>query len=187
MLKINLLPIRQLKKRAKAKTQLLCVAVLLVCFFAVLGLIAYNQIQTVKMLENTVAELQAEKAKYQPILNKIKKLEKQKKELNRKTDVIKRLKTNSSLTVKVLDEVANIVDNERMWLLNLNQQGALLTLNGMALDNQTVAQFMDNLKASPFITVVNLSNSSLTLFAGRDLKTFKITCTISQPQVKKKK
>ncbi len=187
MLKINLLPIRQLKKRAKAKTQLLCVAVLLVCLFTVLGLIAYNQIQTVNVLEKSIAELQAEKVKYQPILNKIKKLEKHRKELKRKTGIIERLKKDSSLTVRVLDEMANIVDNERMWLLDLKQHGTSLTLSGIALDNQTVAQFMENLKASPFVTVVNLSNSSLKSVAGRDLKTFKISCTISQPQAKKEK
>ncbi len=186
MLKINLLPIRQFKKRAKAKTELLCVAILLVCFFAVLGLVAYNQMQTVNMLEESIAELEAEKAKYQPILNKIKKLEKQKKELKRKTGIIEQLKKDSSLTVRVLDEVSNIVDNERMWLLSINQQGSSLTLSGMALDNQTVAQFMDNLKASSFITSVNLSNSSLKSVAGRDLKTFAISCTISQPPKEEK-
>ncbi len=182
MLKINLLPVRQLKKRAKAKTQLFSFTVLLVCFLVILGLVAYNQTQRVTVLKDSLAKLQQEKKKYLPILKKIKEIEKDKKELERKTDVIKQLKQDSSLTVRILDEVANIIDSERIWLLSLNQQGNSLTLSGMALDNQTVAQFMDNLKASSFVNTVNLSNSSLKAIAGRDLKTFSITCSISQPR-----
>ena len=184
MLKINLLPVRQLKKRAKAKSQIISAIVALIGFLAILALFGFNQIQKVTALNDSIAKIEAEKKKYQPILNKIKQIEATKKELTRKTDVIIKLKEDSSLTVRVLDEVANIVDNERMWLLSLRQQGTNLYLSGMALDNQTVAQFMDNLKLSPFINSVNLSNSSLKQVAGRDLKTFTLTCAVSQPPKK---
>lgn len=69
-----------------------------------------------------------------------------------------------------------------MWLLDLNQQGGSLTLNGVALDNQTVAEFMDDLKLSPFVNTVDLTDSSLKKIAGRDLKSFSLSCSVSQPQ-----
>ncbi|WP_163337866.1 PilN domain-containing protein [Desulfopila sp. IMCC35008] len=181
MLQINLLPVRQLKKRAKARYQIFSVLLLFLAFLAILGFIGFFQTQKVAALNETIAAIEKEKKSYQPILDKIKTIEAAKKELVRKTAVIDKLKADSSLTVRVLDEVANIIDNERMWLLTLNQQGGSLSLSGMALDNQTVAQFMDNLKLSPFITSVNLSNSSLKQVAGRDLKSFSLSCAVSQP------
>lgn len=98
--------------------------------------------------------------------------------------IIKKLKRDSSTTVHILDEVANTVDSKRMWLKSLKQQGASLSLTGVALDNRTVAQFMDALKESPYVTSVNLSNASLTKVSGRNLKSFSLSCAITGPQPK---
>lgn len=181
MIRINLLPVRQLKKRAKARNQIIGLVIGLLCFLAVLGIVSYLQMEKVSVLNTAIADINAEKSKFDPILKEIKKLEATKKELERKSAVIDKLKADSSLTVRVLDEVANIVDNERLWLLDLNQQGGSLQLNGIALDNQTVAEFMDNLKLSPFVNSVDLTDSSLRNIAGRDLKSFSLSCSVSQP------
>ncbi len=184
MIKINLLPVRQLKKRAKARNQLIGLFVGLLCLFSVAGLVTYYQLGKVTVLENQISALNKEKQRYAPIIAQIKKMEQQKKELERRIDVIKKLKTDSSLTVRVMDEVANIIDTDRMWLLSLNQQGGSLQLSGIALDNQTVAQFMDNLKVSPIVRDVDLTDSSLKNIAGRDLKSFSMTVSVAQPNPK---
>ncbi|WP_136805961.1 PilN domain-containing protein [Desulfosediminicola flagellatus] len=184
MIKINLLPVRQLKKRAKARNQLIGLFVGLLCLFSVAGLVTYYQLGKVTVLENQISALNKEKQRYAPIIAQIKKMEQQKKELERRIDVIKKLKTDSSLTVRVMDEVANIIDTDRMWLLSLNQQGGSLQLSGIALDNQTVAQFMDNLKVSPIVRDVDLTDSSLKNIAGRDLKSFSMTVSVAQPEPK---
>ncbi|BCL62286.1 fimbrial protein [Desulfomarina profundi] len=184
MLKINLLPIRQLQKRAKAKKQFFGMLFLFLLVLASLALVGYSQVQNIKTLTAKVNTLSAEKAKYTPILQKIAKLKKTREELERKTNVIKKLKSDSSLTVRVLDEVANSVDNSRLWLESLNQQNSSLNLKGVALDNQTIAQFMDSLKASPFVQGVSLTNSSLKTISGRNLKSFALNCTVAQPSKK---
>jgi type IV pilus assembly protein PilN len=151
---------------------------------ASLALVGYSQVQNIRNLTVRVNSLSAEKAKYTPILQKIAKLKKTREELERKTGVIKKLKSDSSLTVRVLDEVANSVDNSRLWLEALSQQNSSLSLRGVALDNQTVAQFMNTLKASPFVQGVSLTNSSLKVISGRNLKSFALSCTVAQPSRK---
>ena len=183
MLKINLLPVRQLKKRAKARNQILSIILGLICFVALIGLVAYYQTQQVTTLKTAIADIEKEKKEYQPILDKIKTIEATKKELERKTAIIDKLKSDSSLTVRVIDEIAKTVDSERMWLLSFSQRGGSLTLGGVSLDNQTIAQFMDNLKLSPFINSVDLTDSSLKQFAGRDLKSFSLQCSVSHPPI----
>jgi len=182
MLKINLLPVRQLKKRAHAQKQLLGMAFLFLCTVGLLAAVGFLQIQKIDNLKKDIASLQKEKKSYEPTLKKIAKLKKDTEEFNRKTGIIKKLKQDSSLTVRVIDEVANRVDNKRMWLGSLQQQGRSLKLSGIALDNQTVAQFMDILKASPFVQNVNLTNSSLKVVSGRNLKSFQLVSNISQPK-----
>ena len=181
MLKINLLPVRQLKRRAKAKKQITTVFLFFLLLLAMLAAVGFIQAQKISSLQDEISTLTAEKNSYSKTLREIDKLKKDKLELQRKTDIIKKLKTDSSLTVRVVDEVANTIDNQRMWLTSLHQQRSSLKLSGIALDNQTVAQFMDSLKASPFVNSVTLTNSSLKIISGRNLKSFELTCSVAQP------
>jgi len=181
MLKINLLPIRQLKKRAKAKKQLFSIFFLFLLVLALLAAVGFLQTQNIDTLQKRLTSLNKEKDSYSSTLKRIDELKKARAELERRSGVIDKLKAESSLTVRVIDEVANRVDNKRIWLRSLNQQNSSLRLTGIALDNQTVAQFMDKLKASPFVTSVTLTNSSLKIVSGRNLKAFSINCSVAQP------
>ncbi len=187
MLKINLLPIRQLKKRAKARNQIVGFLVIFLAVIAVLAFVGVFQANSISSSKSNISDLEKEKAKYTPILAKIDKLKKDKAILENRIRIIKKLEKDSSLTVHILDEVANIIDNERMWLQSLNQQGGSLGMKGVALDNQTVAQFMNNLKASAFVRSVNLSSSSLKKISGKNFKSFSISCAVGFPQPKQKK
>lgn len=179
MLRINLLPVRQLKKRAKARNQIISAIVALCSLLVLLGFVGILQKRTISATQATIAELTKKKDDFGPMLAEIELLKNQKQELERKTAVINKLRTESSITVRVLDEVAKNVDNKRLWLESLSQQGASLSLTGVALDNETVAQFMDKLKASKVIVDVNLTSSSLKVISGRSLKSFVMTCSIA--------
>ena len=184
MLRINLLPVRQLKKRAKARNQIFTVILVFCCLLVFLGFVGVLQNGMLHSLNNQIAQLNKQKDAFKPILAQIETMKKQKQELERKTAIIKTLRAESSLTVRVLDDVARNVDNKRLWLDSLSQQGPNLSLTGVALDNETVAQFMDKLKTSEFINDVNLANSSLKVIAGRNLKSFVMNCTTTaQPPV----
>lgn len=181
MLKINLLPVRQLKRRAKAKKQITTIFLFFILLLAMLVAVGFIQAQKITKLQTEITDLTNEKNSYSKTLREIEQLKKDKLELERKTGIINKLKTDSSLTVRVVDEVANRIDNQRMWLTSLHQQASSLKLSGIALDNQTVAQFMDSLKASPFVNGVTLTNSSLKIISGRNLKSFDLTCSVAQP------
>ena len=186
MLKINLLPIRQLKKRAMAIKQLFAAAIafgILVFFLLIAGYIQSNIIQGI---QSDITGLNTIKKKNAPILAEIKRYEQKRGELERRIDVINKLKINSSLTVRVMDEIANLIDSDRMWLISLQQKGSSLSLKGVALDNRTIAVFMDALKNSAYITAasVELGDASLKRIANQSLKAFSLRCNVSAPQKK---
>jgi len=68
-----------------------------------------------------------------------------------------------------------------MWLTKLQQTGNELKLSGMALDNQTVAKYMDDLTNSSYIQNVNLVSASMEKFAEKNLKLFSVSCSVSVP------
>ncbi len=182
MLRINLLPIRQLKKRAKARNQILVFGTLFAFLLLSLGVVGFLQIAKINSVKGQIAKLEKEKKGYDAILTKMTKLEKSKKDLENKISIIRQLKQDSSITVHILDEIASRVDSNRMWLKALKQQGGSLSLKGVALDNKTVADFMDALKESAYISNINLSDASLIKVSGRNLKSFSLACSISSPK-----
>ncbi len=181
MLTINLLPIRQLQQHARARNEIIGFAVLLAGFLSLLGIAGVIQASNAKALQTEIAQLKTTMQSYDKILAEIKKIETDKKEIENRIGIIEKLKKDSSLTVHVLDDVARTVDNRRMWLTGLDQQGSSLSMNGVALDNKTIAEFMNGLEASPVIREVNLSDSSIKKVAGQDLKSFVLNCAVGDP------
>lgn len=181
MLRINLLPIRQLKKRATAVNQITLALIGLGCVLLILLAVGYYQSNNIKQTKGRISVLQNQKNALQKTLNDIEKLKKQTTELNRRITVINDLKKESSLTVHILDEITKTLDNERVWLDSLTQNGPSLNLKGVALDNESIAQLMNSLKDNPYFSSVTLGKSTLKSVGGRNLKSFDLACTIQHP------
>lgn len=181
MVYINLLPVREIKRRRQAKKQIFSFLFGFLCLLLLLAVLVFWQTNVANGRQAKLNAIQAEKQKYDITLKKIKQLEEEKLILENQISIIEKLKQSSSLTVHVLDEVANFTPSKRMWLTSLSQSGKDLSINGMALDNRTIAKYMDELKTSEYIQEVSLANTALKSFAGRNLKTFSISCTLAVP------
>ncbi|MEJ2057806.1 MAG: PilN domain-containing protein [Desulfofustis sp.] len=182
MLRINLLPVRQLKKRAKARNQLLLFLLVFLVVLALLGVTGGLLAAKITDLNEDIVAKTIEKKSFDKVVQEIAELEKKRLDLNNKIKIINQLKTDSSLTVHTLDDVARIIDNKRMWITSFKQNGGSLALSGYALDNKTIAEFMDNLQLdSAYVNNVNLSNTSLKNVSGNSLKSFSISASVSSP------
>ncbi len=184
MIHINLLPVRDIKRRKKAKKQILLGVGIVI--FALVGLIIVEllQLTSINKLKEEDQKLVTEKQQYTKIVAEIKKMEEEKKLLITRIAVINQLKQLSSLTVHVLDEIALLVPPSRMWLKSLTQTENNLNLTGMALDEQTIAKFMDDLENSPYIFNVGLTNTAMEIYAERNLKVFTISSQVAMPENK---
>ena len=92
MIYINLLPVRQIKKKIQARKQVFGMVATLVGVLAVLGLIALLLLFKVDELNASIKSLNKEKAKYQTTINQIEKLKKDQKLLETKLNTISKLK-----------------------------------------------------------------------------------------------
>ncbi|MDX9896278.1 MAG: pilus assembly protein PilN, partial [Desulfofustis sp.] len=88
MLKINLLPIRQLKKRAKARNQIVAA---LIAFCGIIVLLAFVGMLQAARISNLNDEIQArekEKKSFDKVVQELADLEKKRLELNEKIRII---------------------------------------------------------------------------------------------------
>lgn len=186
MIRINLLPIRQLKKRVQSRNEIAAfVAVFCVILVGIgaWGLLISNK---VKNLNETITAMTQKRDSFKPTIALMEKIKKDKKVLEAKFEVIKALKKDAQITVRLLDEVAEKTPVNRLWLSSLTQRGTEMLLAGVALDNATIAQYMKDLSASQYFKNAELANSSQIAVAGKKLKSFALTLSIT-PLIKEEK
>lgn len=147
-------------------------------FFSFISIYSWYLFDSIDKLTSEEKRLVDEKSKYTKILNQIKKIDEEIKTLENRIAVIKNLKKESSITVHVLDELANLTPSKRIWLKSIDQVSSKLSLSGMALDDQTIASYMDDLEKSKYIGNIVLSNTTMDKYADRNLKSFSITCHV---------
>jgi type IV pilus assembly protein PilN len=189
MIRINLLPFRAARKRENIKRQISIFALVLLLLFAGMGYQYYDLSSELSEVKAEQKRIKKELRSYDKILRKIKALNRKIKALKAKLRVIKRLEKGKSGPVLLLDQISNAVPKDKLWITSLNQKKKSLRLTGTAMDNSTVALFMDNLKRSKQISTVNLQSVKL-----RDIKKYKLRvsdfvlkCSLAAPKKKKSK
>jgi len=177
MIKINLLPKKEIRKKAALIEQGVLALISVIVVVMILFVFQMNVKGKVEDLSQKISSAENE-------LKKLKKNEKQIEELKaselivqQKIDVIKKLEKRKTGPVRMLDAIASIIPG-KMWLTKLKSQGALLTLDGVAIDNETIAQFMTNLENSAQFENVELKFAQETKIDDFLLKKFSVSSTI---------
>jgi type IV pilus assembly protein PilN len=165
MMRINLLPHRQLK-RAERQRQfglmalMAAVAAAAVVFMGWTYLSAKkdSQIERNGRLEQAIGQLDKEIADIKNLKDQISNV------LERK-QIVENLQTNRSQSVVILDELSRQLP-EGLYLKSVKQQGNLITLDGVADTNARVATLVRNLSVSNWMESPNLIEIKAMTFNG---------------------
>jgi len=180
MIRINLLSDRE-ALRKEATRQMLSIYLLLVILTVVVaGAVHFTLYQKKKGVEE---DIQAVEARLKELKEKIAEVEKYKQfkaELSKKLEVIRGLQKNKILSVQLLDILSQKTP-ERMWLSKLAKKGTDMTLEGYAVDNETIAGFMKELEGTAIVSNVELRLTEDKDIQGLPLKHFLITASVTIP------
>jgi len=186
MIKINLLPFRTARKKENVRRQL---SILFFSLFLVFILLVYYNMRLsgqVKEIKSKVEKTKTEIAKYDLINKEINEIKGKLEILNTKMDVIKTLESNRYEPVRLMDSMTNLIVPNRMWFISFDGKGNAVNISGIAVDNQTVADFMTRLERSKLFETVNLKTLKQSVIKQARLKTFEISCTKAVKKEEKK-
>jgi len=110
---------------------------------------------------------------------KAKYLERQKQAENykRRVDVIDQLRNNQSGPVNLLNMIGDTVnETEAVWLNSLQDQGASVAIDGMALSSDAVANLITNLQKTGFFRNIEIKESYQDENV-KDMQAFEFTLT----------
>lgn len=155
MIRINLLPFKQLQAEVMRRREIFIGAVVL--GLAVLLLAGTHLYQSYQMsqLETEIAGLRSDLQALNTKIKEVGDLQNKIKDLRGKNKIIADLNQKKSGPVQVMESLARATPTT-LWLTDLKESGGNLVLNGLAVDNKTVADFITGLEASKYFKSVEL-------------------------------
>jgi len=160
MLHINLLPVREARRKEDLRQLTMQLTFTLLIISATVGF-AHSKISESIALSNArVQQMQRDIDQYKPQLDQVAAFRKKKTQLETKIGVIDELDRARSGPVRVLSELADRTP-DRLWLTTLSTEGAVIVMTGESLDNDLVALFLRSLSESEFFGDVDLDKTEL--------------------------
>ena len=177
MIKINLLLARKEKKKVGLRKEIVVLIASLVILLAGLLVVQWRLEKEKEDTLSKISDTKKEIAYYKSLTTEVVKAKEAQKTLQDKLNVINTLRKEKAGAAKVLDELS-IDKPEKIQLESLKKEGSKLGIEGIALDDETIANFMTNLRKSKLFKGVDLIVSEQVEQSKIKLKKFILSCEI---------
>lgn len=173
MIRINLLPVKELTAEVGRRQELLVAGLSLSLTIALaVGLYLFQSFR----LYGLGAEADGLKKEIETMnvqLKEVGDLRQKVKALEEKIQVIDDLTKKKVGPVKIMESLS-LATPSRLWLTEFRESGGSLTITGLAVDNQTVAEFLKSLSTFAYFANVDLVETTQLEQDGIPLKKFSI-------------
>jgi type IV pilus assembly protein PilN len=181
MAHVNLLPWRaERRKQREREFYMQLVAGFVAAMLVLLGWIGWMD-QRINNQNERNSYLQTEITQLDVRIAKIKDLEKVRTHLLARKQIIEQLQADRSQMVHLFDELVKTVPSSAR-LSALKQDGQSMSLDGVAQSNASVAEYMRNIEASPWMGHTDLRQTENTHNATRMPYTFGLNITLKRPK-----
>jgi type IV pilus assembly protein PilN len=165
MLEINLLPVREARRKADIRQQLMQLLLVLLLTAGAIGFWHSRVAEQISQSEVRISQMQNDIQQFKPQLEQVAAFKLKKARLEKKIDVIDGLDRARSGPVHVLAELAARTP-DRLWLTGLDSKAGEIRMEGRSLDNELVALFLRGLGDSKYFAKVDLDSTQIV--DGRD-------------------
>lgn len=180
MAHINLLPWRAERRKQREREFFMQLGAAFVAALLVVLLWAFWMGMRIDNQNERNAYLKGEIKQLDERIAKIKDLEKVRQRLLARKQIIEQLQANRSQMVHLFDELVKTIPAS-VRLSSMKQNADSMVLFGVAQSNASVAEYMRNLDASPWMGNADLDKTEIKYRAGRMPYTFGLRVKLSQP------
>jgi len=191
MIRINLISQGREKPRRQAagplvgSGQKITVACTLILAIAALGVgwWYWSLRKEATKLASDITAAEAETARLQALIVQVRQFEERKAQLQQRVTLIEELRRGQSSPVHVLDAISRSVP-ELLWLTELDQKGAEMTIQGRCMAMTSISDFVDNLgRTGWFARPVEIVDSQVESgqASGADVIKFTVRAQVATP------
>lgn len=188
MIRVNLLPIKQARRRSAGRSQLVVFAVLLFLLVATMGILYMTRADELGRLQETEARFRAEVAAAEKEVADVRSIEADAERLASQLKVLTDLEESRIGPVKMLDELQAMLspprneedrfaqlqrdwnvewDTRRLWVQDFSENNRKFDLQGFAGNADDVAEFLQRLTTAKHFGNVQLDIVETTGGGGR--------------------
>lgn len=186
MIKINLLKVREAKKKESYRNQLIVAGVALAGVLVVIILLHISINQKIKKVVQDIQNAKAEIKKYEQEVGKVEDFKKKRDELEKKVKAIESLEKGRDIPARILWTVAKAIPYQegsaipkKIQLTNVNVKGTSIQLKGYALNEESLVFFIKNLEESTLFNNIVLASTALVDQKGAKLNEFDISAVVA--------
>jgi len=180
MIRINLLPLKAAQKRERLRNHL---AAFVVSILLTLSLCAGAYVYVAGKVSNQRARVEGlnkEIASLKATIGAVGKFKSLQKELQSKLKILDDLRSAKTGPVRLLDELSLSLP-AKLWLESFEEKGGSVNISGVAVDEETVADFMKRLDRSSYYKNVELKQIKLDQKGERKLQEFALKAQKESP------
>jgi len=155
MVTINLLPVKDQLRLNAIIQHIIVFAVCVGIVIVGLGVLQGTMKREKSMIESDIQTTQIQIKELKVKAEEIEKVKKRRVELEKKLQVINDLSIQKTGPVEVLDELSMLMP-EKAWIGSFTNTGDKVVIDGTAVDNTIIAEFMKRLQGSKHYTDVEL-------------------------------
>jgi type IV pilus assembly protein PilN len=185
MIHINLLPVREERRKAGARQLALVLVGALIGSMLLSGAVHWKVRHDISSTRALTVATQKEIDRFEPQLKQVEEFKKTKAEIEQKLDVIQGLNEARSGPVHMLDELATLTP-DRIWISKVSVHNGRMLMEGMSLDNELVALFLTALEESPYFKSVELVETQAKEKDGFRLNAFEVSAVLTAPGAEKR-
>jgi len=181
MIKINLLSIpkaRKAKKQMEIQYELILAGVLIGIVVVACTYFWYLMNSRIDRLRNEKTKANAELTVLKEKVKEVENYESNKKVLEEKNRIIEQLKKNQGAPVRLLDELSKSMEPLKIWLTTVKEEDSHVEVDGKAVTNADIVQFINNLKNTKFFSDIQLIESRQAIELNVPIYNFKLKCTM---------
>jgi type IV pilus assembly protein PilN len=183
MIRINLLPVKELQAEVVRRRELMIGGVSLALTGVLMLLVYAYQWRQGSALQSELDELQKELQVLNVKAKDVAELQRKIKEFAGKNKVIDDINKKKSGPVRVMESLA-VATPSALWLTEFKETGGNLTITGVAVDNQTIAEFLKALASHAYFNNTELVETTQNQQAGLPPRRFLIKSRLNyQPNI----
>ena len=178
MIRINLLSDREAIRKETTRQQV-SIFILTICLvLVILGGIQFYQYRQKKDLRENIQYVTKELKALEQKVGEVERYKEAKQELETKLQIIEQLQKGKMLVLHLLDGIGENIP-EKMWLDDLGFKGGKLSMEGYAVDNETIAGFMKQLERTKSFRSVELVLTEKKEVEGVGMKHFSLVAPLA--------
>ena len=173
MIRINLLPAREARRRLALRRQLQVAVVVVVAAIGggVWGYMA--QTSNLETHQQELASLEKEVKRLEEVIKEVRQFETKQAALDKKVGAIEDIKTTQRRPARLLADISRSLP-EQVWLVSIKETATGIQISGKSFDHVGIAAFMENLERAPSFGNVELVESKSELLQGRQVVAFTV-------------